>query len=573
MTASHESHSVLGESIRAFAEQVEQVTRQIAELEVRGADAPAIAESTRALEEAAGALASAQEELEGDRQALEQLLEEERIRYSHLFEWAPDAYLVTDTSGTILEANRAAEHLLRWHREALVRTSIVRLLALEERAAFEVMLERLPMLERISDWELRLKRRDGAILPCALSVSWLADRERSGSLRWLLRDVSERKHAEEQMLSANVELERRVRERTAELEAADAERQEALSRLEAVLHQVPAAIVIADARSGEVVTGNVQATKLLAEVAGDDASLESWLALGRRPQGGPFPPQVRPLARALASGEPVSGELIEFERLDGTRAIFEMSAAPIWDVDGNIVAAVSAYWDVTERERRARAEREFITNAAHELRTPLAALASAVDVLQAGAKEDAGDRDRFLDHVEQQSLRLQRLVRSLLLLARLETGHEAAETEPVHVAELLDEVARLGTSERIKVELRCEPGELVLANRELAEPALLNLLANAHKYAPEGTILLSGSCENGLVSLEVADRGPGISEDERARAAERFYRGRQGSEADGFGLGLSIASHVATALNGRLELEPNHPAGTRARLLLPAADA
>src|SRR5262249_20324253 len=156
-----------------------------------------------------------------------------------------------------------------------------------------------------------------------------------------------------------------------------------------------------------------------------------------------------------------------------TRALYETSAAPIRNAEGHVVGAVAAYWDLTERVRLARAEREFVTNAAHELRTPLAALASAVEVLQSGAKEDRRQRDRFLAHVEQQSNRPQRLVQSLLLPARVQTDQEKAKREPISVRSLLEAVADFGPKGRVRVELACAPDAEVLADRDLAEQALL----------------------------------------------------------------------------------------------------
>jgi signal transduction histidine kinase len=175
-----------------------------------------------------------------------------------------------------------------------------------------------------------------------------------------------------------------------------------------------------------------------------------------------------------------------------------------------------------------------------------------------------------LSHIEQQSDRLQRLVRSLLLLARLQTVDEKAATEPILVRPLLEEIAASGPPGRMRVEITCSPDTVVLANRDLAEQALLNLVSNAAKYAPEGEIVLSGHSDNGLIALEVADSGPGMTTEERERAAERFYRGTD--TAEGFGLGLSIARQAAEALDGRLELESDGAHGTRARILLPTAD-
>jgi len=230
---------------------------------------------------------------------------------------------------------------------------------------------------------------------------------------------------------------------------------------------------------------------------------------------------------------------------------------------------------VTDRERRARAQREFVANAAHELRTPLAALASAVEVLQAGAKDDPVHRERFLRHVEEQCDRLQRLVRTLLVLARAQTGAEDARTEPIDVRALLEELSS-HAPDRLRVDVTAPPEVAVLANRDLAEQALLNLISNALKYAPEGEIVLAGRHSDGFVTLEVSDSGPGMEPEERKRALERFYRGKEPDfEQDGFGLGLPIAAQIAETLGGRLEILPagNGSSGTTVRLLLPATHA
>ena len=171
---------------------------------------------------------------------------------------------------------------------------------------------------------------------------------------------------------------------------------------------------------------------------------------------------------------------------------------------------------------------------------------------RSGAKDDDHQRERFLAHIEQQSQRLQRLVQSLLLLARVQTLREEVDREPIPVQALLETVASFGPEGRVRVETP-QADAVVLANRDLVEQALLNLLSNAAKYAPESEIVLSGHADNGLVVLEVADSGPGMTDEEQARAADRFYRGRD--SADGFGLGLSIARRALEAVGGRISIE------------------
>jgi PAS domain S-box-containing protein len=575
VSSAEHPHTALGESIKALGAQVHEVTRRIALLELprkakeEEEEEEDLAEAARALDAAASDLSTAHEELEEEMGALRELLEEERIRYRDLFEWAPEAYLVSDPGGRVLAVNSAAEELFGYPRGVLLSGSLTRLLPMTERQAFRSMLGRMPMLEVVADWEVTFMRRDRSTFPASLTVGWIADQGgRVGTLRWLVRDITERKAAERQIVSANIELEQRVRERTKDLVAVGREKEEALARLEAVVDQIPAAIVIADAQSSKVVAANEHAARLVKEVAGDVDTLDTWLTLGFHPGGSPFEIDERPLMRALASGEATNPFDIEFHKLDGSSSLYETSAAPIRNPDGEVVGAVAAYWDLTQRVRLARVEREFVTNAAHELRTPLAALASAIEVLQSGAKEDVDQRERFLAHIEQQSQRLQRLVQSLLLLARVQTLQEEAEREPIPVQSLLANVAALTPEDRIRVE-SAPADAFVLANRDLVEEALLNLVSNASKYAPEGDIVLSGRTDNGLVVLEVADSGPGMTAEQQERAAERFYRGRD--DADGFGLGLSIAQQAAEALDGRLELESGASTGTKARLYLPSA--
>src|SRR5213079_2818295 len=124
--------------------------------------------------------------------------------------------------------------------------------------------------------------------------------------------------------------------------------------------------------------------------------------------------------------------------------------------------------DLTEQEQRELAEREFVTNAAHELRTPLTTIIGAVEVLQAGAKDDPAERDRFLAHIEREAARLARLARALLTLARARAGQEPPRVEAVSLASLLDEVADgLRPRDGVTVEVDCPLELLASVNRDL----------------------------------------------------------------------------------------------------------
>ena len=227
--------------------------------------------------------------------------------------------------------------------------------------------------------------------------------------------------------------------------------------------------------------------------------------------------------------------------------------------------------DVTEQERREWAERDFVMNAAHELRTPLAAIASAVEVLQDGAKARPDDRDRFLGIVERQTARLTKLARSLLTLARAQTRAESVRLERVRVSDLLEDIA--AESEGTEVRVDVHPGELaVRAHRELLRQALDNVAANARKHGARRLVLSAAQAEQNRVHIDVADDGRGMSREDAERAVDRFYRA-SGSTSDGFGLGLPIVREVVHAMDGTLSIESVVGEGTTVSIVLEAAEA
>ena len=228
--------------------------------------------------------------------------------------------------------------------------------------------------------------------------------------------------------------------------------------------------------------------------------------------------------------------------------------------------------DVTEVERRERIERDFVTNAAHELRTPVAAISGAIEVLLGGAKDQPQERDHFLAIIDRQSARLGRLSRSLLVLARAQTNGEELRTVPVDLCPLLEEIAEgIRRSGQLQVDVDCPPGLEVLAEPDLIDQVFSNLAANAAKYTDRGLVSIRvRPHEPGQVEIELADTGRGISEDARGRIFDRFYRGGA-REPDGFGLGLAIVRQAIRVLNGTVEVQSVAGGGTIFRVTLPLA--
>ena len=325
-------------------------------------------------------------------------------------------------------------------------------------------------------------------------------------------------------------------------------------RLHRLLEQLQEGVIAVN-RDARIVFANSRARLLLAEELQRDSALPEPFAGA----------SLAAFARALFDREREA----TFMRVapDPSRT-YLVSGVPGAESD----VAVIVVTDITTRERSERAEREFVANAAHELRTPLTAISSAVDVLQSGAKDEPAERDRFVALIERQTERLGRLVHSLLVLARAQTGAEPVELAPVRLQPLLIDVARDLGANGAAIDVDCSSELVVAAEQDLLRQAVENLAANAVKYGGGAPISLRASrLDRHRVEVTIADLGPGLTDAQAERVFDRFYRGGD-READGFGLGLPIVRAVVDALEGEIFVESEAGIGTLFRITLGAAE-
>jgi PAS domain S-box-containing protein len=198
----------------------------------------AVEELGTALEE----LRVAEEELHEQNEELllaRHSLEREHERYHNLFEFAPDGYLVTDQFGTVVEANQVCCQLLNVRYKSLIGKPLIVFVQDSERHAFRSQVNKLPTTTNLHQFEVWIQPRDCAPLYVAISMQWIDESaDNTGTIRWMLRDVTARHQAQQQIVELNAHLEQRVRERTVELEAEknlkeQAFEQEAKARVEA----------------------------------------------------------------------------------------------------------------------------------------------------------------------------------------------------------------------------------------------------------------------------------------------------------------------------------------------------
>ncbi|GIH74637.1 hypothetical protein Plo01_10660 [Planobispora longispora] len=204
-----------------------------------------------------------------------------------------------------------------------------------------------------------------------------------------------------------------------------------------------------------------------------------------------------------------------------------------------------------------RQRRELVANVSHELRTPITALRAVLENVVDGVSEpDPATLGTALAQTE----RLGRLVAQLLDLSRLESGARLIDPENVELRALCEQALREAVLAREEVTARCEvpAGLSVRADADLLAQVLANLLDNAVRHSPAGgVVVLSADCEGPGVRLRVIDQGPGIPEEDRARAFERFSRLDAGRAADdgGAGLGLAITKEIVELHGGSIRVE------------------
>jgi two-component system OmpR family sensor kinase len=225
--------------------------------------------------------------------------------------------------------------------------------------------------------------------------------------------------------------------------------------------------------------------------------------------------------------------------------------------------------------------RRFVADASHELRTPLTSIRGFAELYRQGAVPDPESLDRVMRRVEDEAARMGLLVEDLLLLARLDQQRPLA-LEPVDLLEVAGDVVHdarvLAPDRTIGLELLGESAPVVLGDESRLRQVVMNLVSNAVTHTPAGTpvaltleVTPAEDAGPDRVLLAVTDRGPGLSEEDRAQVFERFYRAdpSRTRAAGGSGLGLSIVAALVAAHGGRVGVQSAPGEGSRFLVELP----
>lgn len=341
------------------------------------------------------------------------------------------------------------------------------------------------------------------------------------------------------------------------------------SELEAILSGMVEGVLAVDADS-RVVLMNAAAGDILA-VSPEDARGQSVREAA----------PVRLLAEMVATclEEREVGE-VEVSLADPpAERIVRLHAAPIRMVESKPGGVVVVMHDLTEMRRLERVRRDFVANASHELKTPVAAIRGLVETILEDDAMAADTQRSFLERARRQTGRLSEIIEEMLVLSKLEERVGTASTRHLDlrasVDEAVDTLQPVAADRGVEItrDLPDAPA-WVAGTAESLRRIVGNLLDNAVKFTDEGTrVDVRVHRDGGAIILEIADAGPGIPPEDRERVFERFYRVDSGRSRDvgGTGLGLAIVKHLVQGLGGDVRVDSGPQRGSVFRMRLPAA--
>jgi len=345
---------------------------------------------------------------------------------------------------------------------------------------------------------------------------------------------------------------------------------DSLSTLDTVLDRLPDPLFMLN-RERSVVRSNIAAHNVLTG-AHEGRNLAAVL---RNPE------VLEATDKVLAGGE---GRQVEFSLPVPVERSFlawiELLPEPA--SDGTV--AILRLYDQTEEKKTKQLHADFLANASHELKTPLATLIGNIETLLGPARDDEEAREKFLATMQGQSIRMKNLVDDLLSLSRIERQEHTPPSSSVSLAAILENVITLLTplaekkSQAIGLEIsnKKDPALTVLGDGGQLEQVFINLIDNGIKYGrPSSEILVTAKNKKRagqhFITVTIADQGEGIPREHLTRLTERFYRAdsARSRELGGTGLGLAIVKHIVSRHQGDLNISSTPGKGSAFTVFLP----
>jgi PAS domain S-box-containing protein len=528
------------------------------------------------------------------RDVTERIRAERELRHSEelfktVFFGIPDlAGMVDLASGQFVEVNGGCERLLGWRRDEIVGHRAAELPIWPSREERARVIHEIERAGEVSGLEFELRRKDGQACLVSGSARLLEIRGRP-SIVLLLRDVTEQRRLEGELRRLNAELERRVLERTVQLEREVVEHRRAdvsLGRSEhryRELVQSANSIILRWDTDGRITFIN--------EFGQSFFGLREEEAL-RRSVIGTIVPETESSGRDLVSlmrhiaQHPQEHVVNENEnvRSDGQRVWIAWTNRPVFDTEGELVETLSVGNDITQlknAERELKIAKEaaesadrlksaFLATMSHELRTPLNSIIGFTGILLQGLAGPLNEeQSKQLRMVQNSSRHLLALINDVLDLSKIEAGQLSVQKEPFDFREsatrVVTSVKPLAENKglRMRFELAPEVGTVV-SDRRRVEQVLMNLLSNAIKFTDRGEVEVASTIRDGDVVTSVRDTGIGVKPEDQPILFRPFQQVDAGLARthEGTGLGLSICRKLLGLLGGSIEFRSTFGVGS-----------
>lgn len=333
-----------------------------------------------------------------------------------------------------------------------------------------------------------------------------------------------------------------------------------------IFDAMPAIVYVADMQTYEVIYVNRYATSVFGE------EWQGQLCYGLFQNGQDAPCDFCTNPSLIKDGVPQPAITSEHQNHKNGRWYQWTDRAIEW-TDGRLVRLQIAV-DITDIKEMERIKDEMISAVSHEMRTPLTAMLGFTEFLLDNDVDPAKLRG-ILETIHKETERLNELIGNFLDMQRLKSESSAFTTESIAVAEIINAGARLFAcnKDQHRIAVDCPPQlPAVKGDREKLHQVMINLLSNACKYSPPGSLVtISARLAAGEVVICVADEGIGIPSDLRLKVFERFFRIDNSDRrmVGGTGLGLSLVKDIVDAHGGRVWIESNAPVGCRVLFALP----
>jgi PAS domain S-box-containing protein len=286
------------------------------------------------------------------------------------------------------------------------------------------------------------------------------------------------------------------------------------------------------------------------------------------------------VAEALRSQRPVAGEgaaSVLPLAVDGLERAFRLRTTPMRDQEKHLLGAVTLLEDITHLREIDRLKSEFIATASHELRTPLTSVQMGVHLLLEGALGELTEQQsELLQACRQDCERLDKLMRDLLDLSKIEAGESQPQLAPVHTHDLIataaEELRPQVETKGLRLNVRL-PADLprVMVDRTQIERVISNLVINAIRHTRHGDIQISAERRNATVAVSVCDTGSGIPSEYLPRIFDKFVQVPGARSTGGAGLGLAISKSIIEAHGGQMSVQSEVGRGTTFTFTLPMA--